>query len=638
MHGVLARFSLDQIGSIDTVTAKQCARLETKGWQLQEYGRPNILATIGAADHLVLDGVFFAGLTWVNNRSELRQKLNVNFDEAVTDLALLARLWLDKGGKFPKDVSGAFSFIVFDPRHNEVAIYRDHFGIVPLYYCQQPGQLTCGTDLRAVLHLSGLPVKANTKRLADFIVGEEIDREQTAFAELKRLPGAHRLSFDVQAPEEVCVPQRYWALPLPAEIPLKDAPNALRTHLENACLACIDPPGRLGTMLSGGLDSSSLTALVAHALSDQGRPALPALSFGYPGRPYDESAYFNELNSHSHTHPELISVSHPPDLAELPSIVDEQMDVFLAYGLQKSRAIYHAGHDCGLTYLVDGHGGDEVISHGYGHLIELATTRRWYALISAARGAASVHGASFGGLYLLLIGRYGGLSKRNLVRRMILRVAHILQRDQKKTSGIFDASVLLASTVTSTNALDEETRCDSERANNTDASDPKNREKTEHRKVLQAPLMEHAFEVLHRAACAADILPVYPFYDRQFVEFCLSLPSEAKLRNGTTRWVLREGLKDILPEKIRTRKTKADFNAEFEASVRNHVSSNDAPFYSGTEAFVDIDVARRLEQSIRDTPQSDVAELRAYWRVLVLREWLTALNQWRKLQESGELI
>lgn len=581
---------------------------------------------------------FFAGLVWINNRAEVRQALDLEPNGAETDVELIAALWTRKGPAFEAEVTGAFSLIVFDPKRAEVHVFRDHFGMMPLYYCLHAGQFTCGTDLRAVLHLSNHSMEPDKARLANFVLGEEVDRDRTAFADIKRLPAAHYLAFERTNLTSIPLPQRYWTLPQPSEISLKDAPAALKARLEKACLASADRSGRLGAMLSGGLDSSSLTALVAGALEDRNAPPLPTLSFAYPGKPYDETAYFGEFDQGFHTDQKRITITKAPDLVHLKSVIEEQMDIFLGYGLQKSRAIYHAGHDMGLTYLVDGHGGDEVISHGYGRLVELAASRRWIELYSATRGATNVHGTSFAAVYLTLLARFSGLKPRNILRRLLLRLARDLQRSSTRSSAAFDSASLLLEDAKSAASPNKDARTNAGADGDPLAQDPKRRETFEHRQMLEAPLMEHAFEVLHRTACAAGVLPIYPFYDKNLVEFCLSVPSEAKLRDGTTRWVLREGLKGVLPEKIRTRTTKAEFGDEFAGSVRKHAAASGVPFYEGAEAFIDVDAAKRLQQTIVETSDVDIDMTRSYWRVLVLREWLSALSEWRKLQAAGELI
>ena len=93
-----------------------------------------------------------------------------------------------------------------------------------------------------------------------------------------------------------------------------------------------------------------------------------------------------------------------------------------------------------------------------------------------------------------------------------------------------------------------------------------------------------------------------------------------------------------MPEKVRTRTTKAEFGAEFQDAITRYIEDGGAPCHEGTEAFVDPDAAQRLEAAIRATPDSDSQTMRAYWRLLVLRDWLKALARWRDLQRSGELI
>jgi len=72
-----------------------------------------------------------------------------------------------------------------------------------------------------------------------------------------------------------------------------------------------------------------------------------------------------------------------------------------------------------------------------------------------------------------------------------------------------------------------------------------------------------SLEVFALCAEASDVTVHMPFFDRDLGEFCLSLSSDLKLRHGLTRYILREGMKNIMPESVRLRKDKFDFSSNF---------------------------------------------------------------------------
>ncbi|WP_282092606.1 asparagine synthetase B family protein [Epibacterium ulvae] len=643
------------VGADQGSTAAQVERLQRlgqQGWRVAHLNSRICYGTSGPERHAdqavfspvavskAADGTCFIGLAWLNNRAELHAGFDLKYAAERSDLDLIAHLWERDGPACLEQLNGGFSFALFEPESQHIRLYRDHFGMIPLYYCVQDGVLTCGSDIRSVLHLSGLPVAPDQTRIADFLVGEEIDPARTGFLGLKRLPGAHHLGIDLARPDPVAnlTPSLYWRLPAPDEISGPTAPQAFRRHLEAACASSTPVADTTGAMLSGGLDSSALTTITAQQFAVQDKPPLLTLSLTYAGKAYDESAYIKEVDHLGQTRPAHIPISEAPDVTQLQDLIEEQMDLFLAYGLQKSRQIYHIAQNHGLTHLIDGHGGDEVVSHGYGRLIELAAARKWGALFLEARGARKIHGANLGVLYLMLIARYGGLRKGGLFRRVLVRLIRLLDRLTEASPDAFEAEQLLAADLKAALDLEKTPRYGKTPDLDDSPAGLKNREQQEHRKILKDPLGEHAFEVLFRSASTANILPLYPFYDRRFVQFCLTLPSDVKLRRGASRWILREALKGVLPEKIRTRSTKANFGEEFAASLLAYRNKGGAIDSAALAGFVDADAVRALERLMQQNSKASPAVFQSFWRVLVLQSWLAALGRWQKLQTAGRLV
>lgn len=621
-------------------TSVRLSRMTAQNWHLPAPGSAIQTALRGDAAQADAGSATMIGLAILSNRAELRERLG-DPDADLRDLDLLARLYQQEGPEFTRLVSGAFSVVLLEAGSTHDSgtrggqagtAYRDHFGILPFAYCVHDDHLTCGTDPRAILHLSGLPLVKDTTRIADFIMGTEVDNTRTAFCGLSRLPAAHLLDWGSGTPEI----RRHWRLTLSETMESEAAVAGFRTHLQTATEACVHPPEGVGAMLSGGLDSSSLAGLAARALEIEGQPPLPTLSFTYGDKPYDESRYIEAANAAFRTHPHLIAITEAPRLTEMPEIVQEQMDLFLGYGMQKSRGIYHAARDLGLTALIDGHGGDEVVSHGYGRLAELAAAHRWLRLFIELRGAARVHGTPLWETYLTGIAQHSGLPQGHPVRRMLMRISRRLAPKSARTELTLAPADLLSSDLRAT--LDPKTRY---------APPPPPRTRDEclraetrsHLAKVEGPVLEHAFEVMHRMASAAGITPRYPFFERRLVEFCVSMPSDVKLRDGATRWVLRKAMTGILPERIRTRTTKAEFTAEFQEAIRIYLQqAGDGPSFAGTEEFVDPEAARRLDRHIRETPAGDSRASRMWWRLLVLRDWLQAFDRWQDQQNSGELL
>lgn len=605
-------------------------RMQEQGFQVSQPYQGIDAACSGTAGCLQNPDWAVVGLAFLQDRVAVLSRLGQSKDGFVsqTDLELMLALRTAGGPDFVQDIAGSFSLVFVDKRTGTFEACRDHLGIYPFYYTVHDGALTCASDLRACLHLSGTDLAVDPLRIADFIHGEDIDVDRTAFHSVSRLPPAHRLS---NGPDGVKA-RPYWTLKMPPRYSGDDGPAKVHEALAEATMACVGADEKVGAMLSGGLDSSALVALAAR---DKARP-LPTLSFVYGrDKAYDETPYIDAMNAKFETVPHKIPVEAGVALDDLRPVVEEQMDLFLAPGLPKSRRIYHEAHTLGLETLLDGHGGDEVVSHGFGRLVELAARRHFRHLSREARGAAKVHGVPHIALVASHIARYSGLRPGHPLRRVLMKSARLLSRRSLVSKWSGSAIDLIAPDLRI--SVDPQTRY---------APNPLLKTKADYRRAadithlhgLTDPLMVQAFEVLHRSATAAGILPRYPFFDHRVVLLCLSLPAEQKLRDGRSRWSLREAMKGVLPDRIRMRVDKAEFGSEVKETILAFYRDAQTDRFGPLAEFVDIASAERLCEQVTSGAVTDVDALRALWRLAVLLHWVSAFENWRDAQATGKLI
>lgn len=627
-HAYVVRVPLPQAGAVAPVAPQRLSRLSARGWTTTEIA-PGVDAAVAGAAEIARSGDWIAvGMAFLPDRAAVRAALGQNTPAPdASDMALLLAFRLAHGDALAAQVAGSFSVAFLDTVTGAFEAHRDGFGLYPLCYTVSEGALTLGSDMRACLHLSGRPLAIDRQRVADFIHGDDIDLDRTAFAGLSRLPPGHRLGTTAQG----VTAEPVWTLEAPEPMGAEGAAAALRKTLETATRACMASGGTVGAMLSGGLDSSSLVTLAA----ERGSKPLRTLSFVYAGKAYDESAYIEAANRAAEAEPHLMNVDTAPDLAEMGPLVEEQMDLFLAPGLQKSCRIYREARALGLDGLIDGHGGDEVISHGYGRLAELAARRRFVTLLREARGAAQIHGVPLTSIYAGHIAQYAGLPPRNLFRRVLMKLARRSNRKAAHGGWTQKPASLIATDLRG--SFDAETRYRPVPDLQT-RDDFLEAERVMHLKALTSPLMVQSFEVLHRSATAAGVLPRYPFFDRRVVSLCLALPSELKLRDGRSRWILREAMAGVLPDKIRLRPDKAEFGAEFRESLISFFAHRTEAEFAPLSPFVDTAAAERLRQDIVSGKVRDVLAARSLWRLAVLLHWVRAFGGWQDAQAQGTLI
>jgi asparagine synthase (glutamine-hydrolysing) len=151
-------------------------------------------------------------------------------------------------------------------------------------------------------------------------------------------------------------------------------------------------------------------------------------------------------------------------------------------------------------------------------------------------------------------------------------------------------------------------------------------EQLRHARLLCAPRVSQSFGVLDRAAAAAGIEPRYPFWDKRLVEYCLSLPSDQKLRDGWSRSILRRAMEGLLPASVQWRRDKLDFGPHMVRGLIRHRDMLHRIIYGsgdGLGDFVDLaEVAAAYERVAANPAAVDGNDVQTVWRTTMLALWL----------------
>ncbi len=527
---------------------------------------------------------------------DLRRRLSAPME--ATDADLLLAAYAAWGEEMAERIDGDFAFVVWDAGRRQLHGARDRFGVKPFAFGGGPRGVAAASDPRAVLAGLGAAAVPDERWVAEFLAGQPTDPALTPWAGVMALPPGHALTV---SDGRVAV-RAYWRLEAAAPPPRRDRPAQLRALLA-ASVADRTAASGTGVMLSGGLDSSSIAALAADI-----RP-MDAFTLGFPaGSPFDEGRHAAAVAAGRPLRPHRVDAGDPAPFADWAEMLAEQGAPFLGPGLSTMRPLYRAARAAGATVLLDGHGGDEVISCGYERLELLARHGRLLSLWRNVRGAAALSGRRPGEMFLDLTLRQPVLAR--LRRRSIDPAGW----RRIVTPGLAERSDLVG-------------RVRAHRApRGLDAH-------ALHASLITAPIVPHALEVLDRQALQAGVTPRYPFLSRPLVEFCVSLPPEEKLAQGQTRRILRRAMAGVLPEEVRLRRDKVNFAPRLGAGLQIEL-----PFLTATLAraearladYVAIDVARGHLEAVgrfgADVPFAVAAEL---WRAVWLALWLGSLEGWQ---------
>jgi asparagine synthase (glutamine-hydrolysing) len=237
--------------------------------QLQLYNTPeskNEKFPLTDADR----GLIFFSAGRIDNRQELYYLLDIPNERkiSITDAELMFSAYRKWDMNCTEHLLGDWIFLVWHKTEKKLVIIRDHHGISGLYYYKGKDFLVFSSSLKGILALPEVPKEVNELRIAQILVSWPGDGKDTAYLNIHRLPPAHFLTFQNK---ELTLKQ-YWFLEQKDLGIKKDGEyiEAFRELFTEAVRCRLRSVGKVGSTLSSGLDSSSVSVVAANLLKEQG--------------------------------------------------------------------------------------------------------------------------------------------------------------------------------------------------------------------------------------------------------------------------------------------------------------------------------------------------------------------------------
>ena len=547
----------------------------------------------------------------IDNREELLSTLDVAGPPgrvADADLVLAAHeRW---GDNCPERLIGAFAFAIRDPNAERLFAARDHAGLRPFYYYRGEDRFLFGSELKALWAAGGVPRRLDEIRLSNYLARQFQSDERTFYEEVRRLPPARVLVADADGIETT----EYWTLDPEATVDL-DADEAYAERFRELFTEAVDCRLRssepVGSTLSGGLDSSSIVATADDLRGDEDgfRVYTYSAVFDRDELPdSDEREYIDAVLQACSITPRFVRGDRLDPLADLETILYHSETPELGNNYYLHWNVYRKASEDGVRVLLDGNGGDQVVSHGTGYLPELAASGRWLTLASEIRALDGKSEHSFD-VRSLLLGRTLAPLLPTSVRKAIMKARNDEFRDVVNPT--LDPEFLERTDARARLLDDIATR----------PATARKRQQSQMRSSLVVTLLER----LNKTSKAFDVEPRYPFFDRRLMEFCLALPTDQKIRQGWTRYVLRNAMEGVLPLEVQWRRGKGNLAPSFWTALREYADDEIADVLFADDPrmaeYVDLGRARSGYDEFVDggTPGLD-----AVWFPVVLERWLNA--------------
>jgi asparagine synthase (glutamine-hydrolysing) len=556
----------------------------------------------------------------LDNREDLEAALGQDGPPG-SDSQLIAAAYRRWGVDCAEHLLGDFAFALWDRNERRLYCARDHAGVKPFYYHANPRTFAFASEIKALFaaDLGRFPVAE--RAIAEFLAFVPAEAADTLYEGVCRLPPGHWLTASDSAVETHC----YWSARARSAPSGPNYAEEFAEILTRAVKRRMRSPEPVGAMLSGGLDSSSIVTLARPIAQEQFGAPLPTLSIVFDDTPkLNERAYIESVLDLGGCDPAFLDRGGYAPLEDLDTVLTEQDGLYYAPGMIMTRALYRSATGRNLKVLLDGHGGDETVSHGVGRLMELADARDWPTLWREAGGLSRIFGQSQLGAFMSYFNQYE--PQRSLATywmRGRRKLAHLLG-DKTAGQGKAQWSAMLNPQLVERSGLAERRR-----RMMTPAMTART-EQDSQRAILSSTLQSTAFETLDRVAASSGVELRYPFWDKDLVEFCLGLPSQEKINRGWTRSILRRSMEG-LPEMVRWRTSKFDFSAHIAAGIVSHHREmvEDILLGDGGElaGYVDVPAVAAAYARLAVAGGNAAGEdLQIVWRTVVLGHWLRTQN------------
>ncbi|MDH3225891.1 MAG: asparagine synthase (glutamine-hydrolyzing), partial [Thermoleophilia bacterium] len=471
---------------------------------------------------------------FIEQRAQLERRGH-RFSTA-SDTEVAVHLYEEYGLDFLRHLNGMFAIALWDEPRQRLVLARDRLGKKPLYWARRKGKLIFASEIAALM-THPLIERVPCDEAIDLFLGlQYIPPPLTGFRDVFKLGPAERLVFENG---EVTI-DRYWELSPSPKLQLSDeaAVEELTAILEDSTRIRMISDVPLGAFLSGGVDSSTVVALMARAQSEPVR----TFSIAFDAGTSRDAEVAREVAAHIGTDHTELTVS-PDMLSILPELVRRYGEPFGDVSAVPTYYVAKATREH-VTVALTGDGGDELFA-GYDQYRLMRTLGRVAPLARAgsALGARQLAGRIGSGDGRLArpsrrAERVMNVASRPFADRYALLMSHISSDEKRR---IYSAEFMR--------------RIGRDRAAHylRDALGPDNGVAWLDRLTLADAATYLHGAVLTKvdiATMAVALEARAPLLDYRVAEFAARLPPHQKLRGGTDKWLLRQVAHDLVPREV----------------------------------------------------------------------------------------
>ncbi len=472
--------------------------------------------------HIAVNGTFYG---YENIRQKLRKKGHCFTSESDSEIAI--HLYEEYGLDFIHQLHGEFAFILIDEEQEKVILGRDRFGVKPLVYTYQNHQWVFASEAKAILKM-GVQASWNEKAVSMMMNMQYLPRDQSLFENIQQVRPACLLEITALESKEI----QYWDIDYSKEIEIseKEAIENIQYYLEKAIKKRLKTTLPVACHLSGGVDS----AINLGYTTKFSQYPVSCFTASFPNQPHDESHIAKEIAAH-------VGAKHY-NIEITPFELVSQMEEAVYYGeslainghLSAKYILNKAIHEQGYKVVLGGEGSDEVFL-GYPHLkqdlFRLEGDTKQLQQLFESNNISN-------GVMIAPTQIQGVPSFVNAKRQIGNTLSNLCDIAYQEQWNMIDYPAYFCKHFSANKEL---------------------------------PLVQQSVYLWTKSCLANYILKAIgdgmemgnsiegrlPFLDTHLVEYVQKLPLNFKIKKGIEKFILRESVKGLIPEKVRTRQKQA---------------------------------------------------------------------------------
>lgn len=507
--------------------------------------------------------------------------------------------------------NGMWAFSIFNKKTESIFCSRDRFGVKPFYYCKINDDFVFGSEIKQFTAIDGWKAKVNEERMYDFLIHDGLHdhTRETLFDSVYQLRGGESLNYNLKSNTfEVKKWYSFDYLDVNNKKDYYKAKKEFYKIFEDSVRLRLRSDVKVGSCLSGGLDSSAIVAVINKLLLLENKSSnQETVSACFKNSKINEEIFVDEVVKTKKITSYKVNPSFDSFFEILNKIIWHQDEPFGSTSIYAQWCVYEEAKKQGLTVMLDGQGADEHLA-GYGdfHSVYFKDLFYRFEIVKFVRAAKNYkkkykkyYTSPFRIIFKDILNRYLFVHNISFLSKIKSSISknrkHLWVKDNK-------GSKILNKYISQQNQIT-------------------NIEELSYLQLFYTSLPK----LLHhqdRDSMAHSIESRAPFVDYRLVEYVYKLPRDYKINNSITKYILRDSLSEIIPEVIKDRYDKIGFATPEEEWFKRNSGALEIELLNACAVMKNYINVNEVMKMYSEDLVSGKFKNSIYWRIICAATWV----------------